>query len=534
MKTDFRFAGFLLLVSALAHAQGVDTNAVAIGTNRAESTIALPTARLLAWGAWEVSLGYRHDADVVRATVASGQLRGNALTQTTRWIDQRDVAWAQFAVAPLARLELDAALPVLLNQSTNAVAGVETPLAATPAVGDARFGVRFAVLEPLSSRAKGFQWSLAAGLSTPTGLKTAAFGERTARADLSTTATYQFGQGSAVNAHVGYQMGQSLLVGDQLLGDRVVAGASFAHRIADFRLSFDALTHVNTGAAPGSAPQRATLELVAGVRYVHQYFFVELGGGVAPIDSGLTPRGFGQLAFGARGFFFEPNKQPPDPDNDGLEREDDKCPTQAEDFDGFEDGDGCPDLDNDRDGILDPRDACPLAAEDKDGIQDADGCPETDADSDGVPDEKDACPLAPEDFDGYEDGDGCPEAGSVDTGARFKAFSLQQVTISFSLGSAQLDDNALAKIRDVARTLLSMKNPVTLVGHTDDSGDDARNLALSKQRSEAVRKVLVEAGISAERLSTRAAGKNEPLAQGGGFGDSLNRSVTIEWQQAQE
>lgn len=533
MKTEFRFAGLLVLVATLVHAQGVNTNAVAIGTNRAESTIALPTARLLAWGAWEVAIGYRHDGDVVRATEASGQLRGNSLTQTVHWIDQRDVAWVQFAVSPLSRVELDAALPVLLNQSTHAVAGVETPRASTPAVGDARFGLRFALLEPTSSRTKGFQWSLAAGLSAPTGLKSAAFGERTARLDLSTTATYQFGQGSSVNAHVGYEMGQSLLVGDQLFGDRVVAGASFAHRLSDFRLSIDALTHVNTGAAPGSTPQRATLELVAGVRYVHPFFFVEVAGGVAPVDSGLTPRGFAQLALGARGFFFEPNKQLPDPDNDGISREDDKCPTQAEDFDGFEDDDGCPDLDDDHDGVLDARDGCPLVAEDKDGIQDADGCPEGDADSDGVPDENDACPLAPEDFDGFEDGDGCPEAGSVDTGTRLKALVLQQVTIAFATGSATLDDNALAKIRDVARTLLSTSNQVTLVGHTDDSGDDARNLALSRQRSEAVKKVLLEAGIKAERLAIRAAGKNEPLAQGGTFADALNRSVTIEWQQAQ-
>jgi hypothetical protein len=31
-----------------------------------------------------------------------------------------------------------------------------------------------------------------------------------------------------------------------------------------------------------------------------------------------------------------------------------------EDFDGFEDENGCPDPDNDRDGILDVNDDCPL------------------------------------------------------------------------------------------------------------------------------------------------------------------------------
>lgn len=61
-------------------------------------------------------------------------------------------------------------------------------------------------------------------------------------------------------------------------------------------------------------------------------------------------------------------------DGDGVAREDDLCPDEAEDLDGFRDGDGCPDLDNDRDGVPDSRDLCPDSAEDPDGINDADGC----------------------------------------------------------------------------------------------------------------------------------------------------------------
>ncbi len=118
--------------------------------------------------------------------------------------------------------------------------------------------------------------------------------------------------------------------------------------------------------------------------------------------------------------------------------------TQAEDLDGFDDDDGCPELDNDKDGILDledkcPNDAedgkqpypkdgcpankrdsdgdgitddvdkCPTEEEDMDGFEDGDGCPEADNDDDGVPDATDKCPLCPEDKDGFEDDDGCPE-----------------------------------------------------------------------------------------------------------------------------
>jgi hypothetical protein len=43
------------------------------------------------------------------------------------------------------------------------------------------------------------------------------------------------------------------------------------------------------------------------------------------------------------------------------------CPDLAEDVDSFEDGDGCPDLDNDQDGVPDERDKCPSEPEDFDG-----------------------------------------------------------------------------------------------------------------------------------------------------------------------
>lgn len=64
----------------------------------------------------------------------------------------------------------------------------------------------------------------------------------------------------------------------------------------------------------------------------------------------------------------------PDTDGDGILDENDECPDQPEDFDQFEDEDGCPDPDNDGDGIPDVDDLCPLDAEDMDGFQDDDGC----------------------------------------------------------------------------------------------------------------------------------------------------------------
>ena len=98
-----------------------------------------------------------------------------------------------------------------------------------------------------------------------------------------------------------------------------------------------------------------------------------------------------------------------DRDGDGIPDSRDACPDEPEDKDGFQDEDGCPDLDNDGDGIPDAQDKCPDDPEDKDGFQDADGCPDRDNDNDGVPDAVDKCPNDPEDKDGFQDDDGCPD-----------------------------------------------------------------------------------------------------------------------------
>lgn len=98
-----------------------------------------------------------------------------------------------------------------------------------------------------------------------------------------------------------------------------------------------------------------------------------------------------------------------DTDKDGINDNTDKCPLIPEDFDGFEDTDGCPDLDNDNDGIADSVDKCINVPEDKDGFEDLDGCPDLDNDKDGIPDSLDKCPDQPEDKDNFRDEDGCPD-----------------------------------------------------------------------------------------------------------------------------
>jgi hypothetical protein len=104
---------------------------------------------------------------------------------------------------------------------------------------------------------------------------------------------------------------------------------------------------------------------------------------------------------------------PADEDGDGVFAGDDRCPTEVEDQDGFNDEDGCPDPDNDEDGVPDEVDQCPAEAESMNGIDDGDGCPEPDGDGDGLLGSQDQCPREAEDMDGVEDEDGCPDPDPV-------------------------------------------------------------------------------------------------------------------------
>jgi len=93
-----------------------------------------------------------------------------------------------------------------------------------------------------------------------------------------------------------------------------------------------------------------------------------------------------------------------DADDDGIADQTDRCPADAEDKDGFDDLDGCPDNDNDNDGIADVVDACPQGPEDTDNFEDTDGCPDVDNDKDSVLDNDDGCPVKA----GPIDNQGCP------------------------------------------------------------------------------------------------------------------------------
>jgi OOP family OmpA-OmpF porin len=202
-----------------------------------------------------------------------------------------------------------------------------------------------------------------------------------------------------------------------------------------------------------------------------------------------------------------------DPDKDGISGAADKCPNDAEDKDGFEDDDGCPEPDNDKDGIADGADKCPTDAEDKDGFEDDDGCPDLDNDKDGFPDKADKCPDKAETKNGFEDDDGCPD----EVPEKLQKFTGVIKGITFKVGSTELAATSTKILDEAVAVLVEFKTiKLEIQGHTDDQpltpgGKFADNTALSQARAESVKAYFVKKGVEDVRLIAKGYGDTVPV-----------------------
>ncbi len=241
----------------------------------------------------------------------------------------------------------------------------------------------------------------------------------------------------------------------------------------------------------------------------------------------------------------KPEPKPGDSDGDGYLDTDDACIDQPENYNGFQDEDGCPDdPDTDGDGIPDSKDNCELIPEDKDGYLDEDGCPDNDNDLDQIPDTKEAkpeCVNEPEDPDGFQDEDGCPDPDNdgdgvldlqdecpmvpgVKDGPRPgcpKPNTLVVVTeteikitqqIHFAFNKAVIRPESYPVMDAVVQVLKeNQKIEIEVQGHTDNVGGNAVNKPLSQQRADACRKYLVDHGIDSSRLTAVGYGMDKPI-----------------------
>ena len=192
----------------------------------------------------------------------------------------------------------------------------------------------------------------------------------------------------------------------------------------------------------------------------------------------------------------------PDADNDGIKDSDDACPNVA----GVAALNGCPDADGD--GVTDADDACPNNA----GLAALNGCP--DADGDSVADKDDKCPAVA----GPASNNGCPE---------YPLSMLADYNINFDLEKYNIDSQDVQRLSTVIKVLLANSDAnISIQGHADNTGEESFNNPLSNNRASSIKEYLVNVGVDADRLSTKAFGESMPKASNNTEeGRAINRRV---------
>ena len=86
------------------------------------------------------------------------------------------------------------------------------------------------------------------------------------------------------------------------------------------------------------------------------------------------------------------------------------------------------------------------------------------------------------------------------------------LTIRFPYDSFELDPEAKQTLADNAQILKDKPTmTIQIEGHCDERGGIQYNLALGEKRANAVKKLLQDQGVAANRLSTISFGKEKPL-----------------------
>ncbi|MDA0993154.1 MAG: OmpA family protein [Proteobacteria bacterium] len=102
--------------------------------------------------------------------------------------------------------------------------------------------------------------------------------------------------------------------------------------------------------------------------------------------------------------------------------------------------------------------------------------------------------------------------------------------IEFPRASAALGTSASPYLDELIQIAVDCpKSIIRITGHTDNTGEESNNVALSQARADEVAAYLISGGLAATRLVTKGAGSSRPLVDGGTpQAHQLNRRIDIQ------
>ncbi len=443
------------------------------------------------------------------AILLSGYGQATARTSGTSSPDvtlqRRTTTHLLFALGLFDWVELGLHMPVVVHQRGGiTMADGSNQSLVGSAVGDLRVGLKGTVLHTPD---RGFGLGLAFDVTAPTGQTTALAGEGAVTYAPQILLRQRMVRGIEAALNLGYWARPNREANGVMLGDLMT------YRLA-LRVPFGrygqvaALAEMDGGIAPWGGQRQHPMVLRAGLQgRIRSGFVIGAYGGGAAVPGFGVPDVHAIVSFGyvpphkvraERAFDGSPRptahelarrharlggarltkapeitRHPDDPDGDKLLAAVDRCPHVAEDFDDFQDGDGCPEQDNDRD-----------------GVRDAD----------------DLCPVAPELINGYADWDGCPDRrfanGKGKTYARFDP-ALLLPSLSFEAGATGLDEDSQRDLTELAE--LVRLNPwighVTIEIRVHASNSAVADRRTAELRAYSVQRFLLEQGIDPLRIA---------------------------------
>ena len=108
---------------------------------------------------------------------------------------------------------------------------------------------------------------------------------------------------------------------------------------------------------------------------------------------------------------------------------------------------------------------------------------------------------------------------------------LRSQSIEFSSNSEQINSNAFALLDELI--LISADCPganISITGHTDNTGNETANRALSDARARAVLEYMVAGGIATDRMTAKGFGATRPLLnEDSSRARRINRRIEIEF-----
>jgi hypothetical protein len=291
---------------------------------------------------WVVGLMYNYN----RAPITGGDA---GLIGTRNLISDQHLGELQLIVG-LPYVDVGLAFPLVINQEGEpwtAPDGTPRKRITAPAVGDLRLHAKVNLINPLR-----YNVGLAAAVSVtaPTGQVDRWAANPGVVLDGRLVLDYWIGRTAVFVVNVGYVFrSHTERLADLRIDDALEVSGGVRISFADFGLPFSlwgeivAATQIDD---PFGSRSGSPLEGRFGVRIWNtRSFFIQVGWGVAILRGSGLPR---YRALVDVGLTFEtPGSRPfrkdhPDRDDDGIPNAQDRCPDRAEDYDRFEDADGCP------------------------------------------------------------------------------------------------------------------------------------------------------------------------------------------------